>query len=267
MNYVELHIGDYEKATAHLTACEDGMYGRLIRRYYDTEAPLPLDLKALQRLVRARSKDEKEAVETVLEEFFLKDIDGWRHKRCQEEIERYHEKRLKAQRSANARWNRCDGNANASDDVMRTHSEGNALQSPDTITRAEIERPATPAGEAAMAMRQAGCISLNQSNPDFLAALEEGVTPKELADAVNSCKSEVSGAGLFKYAVKVARTNHSRAAATITTPTARAGPPQGHGKTVAAVLALEEVKRGLDNSGTGNGLATAAMPRLGASAG
>ena len=86
MNYVELHIGDYDKATAHLTACEDGMYGRLLRRYYDTEAPLPLDLKVLQRLVRARAKDEREAVETVLDEFFQKREDGWHHPRCDEEI-------------------------------------------------------------------------------------------------------------------------------------------------------------------------------------
>lgn len=91
MNYVELHIGDYDKATAHLTACEDGVYGRLLRRYYDTEAPLPLDLKALQRLVRARSRDEKEAVETVLDEFFQKRDDGWHHPRCDEEIARFQE--------------------------------------------------------------------------------------------------------------------------------------------------------------------------------
>lgn len=91
MNYVELHIGDYDKATAHLTACEDGMYGRLLRRYYDTEAPLPLDLKVLQRLVRARAKDEREAVETVLDEFFQKREDGWHHPRCDEEIAKYQE--------------------------------------------------------------------------------------------------------------------------------------------------------------------------------
>src|SRR3546814_2598331 len=63
MNYVELHIGDYEKATAHLTAIEDGIYGRLLRRYYDAEGPLVADLKArseehtseLQSLMRISS--------------------------------------------------------------------------------------------------------------------------------------------------------------------------------------------------------------------
>jgi len=138
MNYIELHIGDYEKATAHLTAVEDGIYGRLLRRYYDTEQPLPADLKAVQRLVRARSREEREAVVTILEEFFQQDGDGWRHRRCDEEIARYQEKRAKARRSAEARWNAsksgCRRNANASPDAMRTHSEGNAHQSPVTST-------------------------------------------------------------------------------------------------------------------------------------
>ena len=126
MNYFQLHIGDYEKATAHLTAVEDGVYNRLLRRYYDTEQPIPADIKAVQRLVRARSKDEREAVETVLEEFFSITPDGWRHGRCDEEITAFHGKKDKARASANARWKRDSGNANASPDDMRTHSERNA---------------------------------------------------------------------------------------------------------------------------------------------
>jgi len=91
VNYFELHIGDYDKATSHLTACEDGIYGRLMRRYYNTESPLPVELKAIQRFARARSREEKEAVETVLEEFFVLESDGWHHKRCDEEISKYQE--------------------------------------------------------------------------------------------------------------------------------------------------------------------------------
>lgn len=97
MNYVELHIGDYDKATAHLTACEDGIYGRLIRWYYDIEAPLPLDMKVIQRRVRARSRDERTAVETVLDEFFEQADDGWHHKRCDEEIAKYQEGQAEAE--------------------------------------------------------------------------------------------------------------------------------------------------------------------------
>ena len=81
-----IHIGDYEKKTAHLTACEDGIYGRLLRKYYDTEAPLCLDIKGIQRLVRARTKEEKLAVETIIKEFFFKTSDGYHHKTCDEVI-------------------------------------------------------------------------------------------------------------------------------------------------------------------------------------
>ena len=92
MNYFELHIGDLTEATAHLTILEDGVYGRLMRKYYATEKPLPADLKTLQRLIGARSKDEREAVETVLRDFFELQDDGWHQSRCDAEIAAYHEK-------------------------------------------------------------------------------------------------------------------------------------------------------------------------------
>lgn len=127
MNYIELHIGDYDKDTAHLTACEDGIYGRMLRRYYNTEAELPLEVKAVQRLVRARTKDELAAVSVLLSEFFVQTATGWRHERCEKEIAKYCEKRTKAQRSANARWERSERNANASPE----HDERNAHHTPD----------------------------------------------------------------------------------------------------------------------------------------
>jgi hypothetical protein len=69
----------------------------------------------------------------VLDEFFTRTDDGYRHKRCDEEVARYHEKQEKARSSANARWAKSERNANA----MRTHSEGNALQTPDTSLKSK----------------------------------------------------------------------------------------------------------------------------------
>lgn len=89
MNYFELHIGDYAEATAHLTFVEDAAYIRLMRKYYATEKALPADLKAVQRLVAARTKEEREAVETVLNEFFTLQDDGWHNARCDAEIARF----------------------------------------------------------------------------------------------------------------------------------------------------------------------------------
>ena len=91
MNYYEHHIGDYAEATAHLTFVEDAAYSRLIRKYYAAEKPMPADLKAVQRLVGARSKDEREAVQTILEEFFDLREDGWHNARCDAEIKAYND--------------------------------------------------------------------------------------------------------------------------------------------------------------------------------
>lgn len=89
MNYFELHIGDYDSATAHLSLIEDAVYGRLLRLCYRTEAAVPADLKQVYRLVRAVSKPERDAVDQVLAEFFELREDGWHNARCDAEIERF----------------------------------------------------------------------------------------------------------------------------------------------------------------------------------
>jgi uncharacterized protein YdaU (DUF1376 family) len=146
MNYVERHFGDWARDTAHLSMLEDGAYNRLCDLYYTREEPLPIDLDACCRLARATSKNERAAVSSVLREFFTKTDDGWRHKRCDAEIERYQIKTLKARASAQKRWTHTEphseGNANASADAMRTHSEGNAPkhQTPNTNTQTPRKR-------------------------------------------------------------------------------------------------------------------------------
>ncbi len=86
MNFYKHHIGDYAQATAHLSFVEDAAYSRMIRKYYAEERPLPADVKAVQRLVGARTREEKQAVSDVLEEFFELREDGWHNKRCDSEL-------------------------------------------------------------------------------------------------------------------------------------------------------------------------------------
>jgi uncharacterized protein YdaU (DUF1376 family) len=97
MNYYEHHLGDYIKDTAHLSILEDGVYRRLIDAYYNSEAPLSSDLKECFKLVRAKNKKEIEAVEYILEKFFDLEDDGFHHKRCDEEIAKYHAKQPAAE--------------------------------------------------------------------------------------------------------------------------------------------------------------------------
>lgn len=89
MNFYQFHLGDFEKEAAHLTGVEEGMYFRMIRRYLNTEAPLPNDAKQIKRLLRAHTPDELKAVDTLLGEFFVQSTDGWHNARCDQTIAKY----------------------------------------------------------------------------------------------------------------------------------------------------------------------------------
>lgn len=167
-----------------------------------------------------------------------------------------------SQGGAKAQPRQCSG-----DDEHGTGPADSSSPFPDSPSQGEIDAQATLAGECGKAMRDAGCFTLNQSDPDFLAALKEGVTPKEFSDAVAAAKGRnISGAGLFGYAVGIARTNHAKVAAQVIVPAARAGPAQSHGKTMGAIMALEGMKDGLDEARTADRISEAAYARIGASA-
>jgi len=150
---------------------------------------------------------------------------------------------------------------------------------PDSLIPSEIDTPAgaTSAGEAGIAMRKAGCASLNLSHIDFLAALAEGVTADELANAVEAAKGRgIAGAGLFAYAIGIARTNHAKTATVVALPAARAGPgaapPQSKTQLASqniwdTVNAFTERNSELDSSGDRPGLGQAPVAQLGRSSG
>ena len=92
MNYYEHHIGDFDADTAHLSWLEDMAYTRLMRLYYRKEKPIPCDVSAACRLVRATSKEQIQAVESVLREFFCLLDDGWHQKRCDADVARFQAK-------------------------------------------------------------------------------------------------------------------------------------------------------------------------------
>lgn len=91
MNYYPFHVGDYMAHTAHLDPLEDIAYRRLLDLYYLREQPIPLDPNEAARLVRMKVNAAE--VTAVLAEFFEQTEEGWRHVRCDEEIERMQEKR------------------------------------------------------------------------------------------------------------------------------------------------------------------------------
>ena len=215
MNYYEHHLGDYAEATGHLSFVEDAAYSRLMRKAYATEKPLPADTKAVQRLIGARTKEERQAVEAVLAEFWTLTADGWRNARCDAEIARYQDKQRKAKASAEARWSHTGRNANAPPDAMRTHSEGNALQTPDTRHQTPEEKDtrtatATDAGRVCKALKAAGVSGVNPGHPDLLALLAAGATDAEFAGAGEAAVRKGKG---FAYALGTLKRQREEAAA------------------------------------------------------
>jgi uncharacterized protein YdaU (DUF1376 family) len=125
VNFYPFHIGDYATATGHLSWLEDLAYRRLLDTYYAHEAPLPAEVKAVCRLLRAHEAAQQEAVRTVLEEFFELGEQGWRHKRCETEIAAMTARRKLGADAAHKRW-RSAGDVAA----MPTHASGNAETMP-----------------------------------------------------------------------------------------------------------------------------------------
>lgn len=90
MNYYKRHIGDYVKDAGHLSLLEHGVYTVLLDRLYATERPIPEG--EVYRVTRATTKPEREAVDSVLREFFDLDDGAWSNGRVQEELEAAAEK-------------------------------------------------------------------------------------------------------------------------------------------------------------------------------
>lgn len=86
--YLPLYTGDYLRDTRHLSMAEHGAYLLMLTYCWDQKGPLPLDRHRIQGICNARSKDEQEAVERVLADFFVVMDDGLYNKRMQAEIER-----------------------------------------------------------------------------------------------------------------------------------------------------------------------------------
>lgn len=136
MNSYPHHIGDFIKATRHLTTVERALYRDMLDVYYDTERPLDSDGTRLARRLLARTDEERAAVDSVLQEFFVLQEDGWHNDRCDAEIAAYRAKLEQAsqagRRSAQVRAGRKapkpvkGGGAGASGAGVEHPSDGSA---------------------------------------------------------------------------------------------------------------------------------------------
>jgi len=258
VNYYERHIGDYLKDTAHLSLLEHGVYTRLLDVYYTRDCGI--DASDVARLIGARSKDEKAALQAVLSEFFVLQGGIYTQDRCDREIARYQDKQRKAKASADERWKQSKRNANASPDAMRTHSEGStdgmhrapvpSPQAPDTrpkeTARAVSARdpdepedpgkpPTTRAGDACKRMKAAGLSEVNPGHPRLLALLAAGITDAELEAAAGDAVKRGKG---FAYALAAVEGQRREAAAMEALPDAPAAQVTHWSETAGGVKAM-----------------------------
>ena len=100
MHYYSHHIGDFQRDTASLSDADTLAYLRLIWMYYDTEQPLPNDPKKLA----FRIGSDPDAVQMLLEAFFVLENNVWNQKRCDAEIASYRAKSERARNANEVRW-------------------------------------------------------------------------------------------------------------------------------------------------------------------
>jgi uncharacterized protein YdaU (DUF1376 family) len=132
VNYYERHLGDYARDAGHLSMLEHGAYTLLLDRYYTTERGIPAD--QAHRVCRARTREEREAVDTVLAEFFTLEDGCWVNGRATREVTKMQAKVKAAQENGKrggrpkATKTEPNGNPPGSESV----TQPKAHQSPDT---------------------------------------------------------------------------------------------------------------------------------------
>ena len=190
MNYYPFHLGDYAAHTGHLEPMEDLAYRRLLDVYYMREGALPADIQVTAKLVRLRSCAAD--VESVLNEFFVLTEDGWRHQRCEREIEKMQDKQAKARASAQASVNSRRAKAERTLDESPTDVERSLV-----VSQTDVELPTptptpTPVNTTAKAV-----VGVKRRKPQ--SAMPEDFTPNETGMALAAGKNVAVEAELQKF--------------------------------------------------------------------
>jgi uncharacterized protein YdaU (DUF1376 family) len=131
MHYYSFHVSDYIHDTAHLSNYEDLAFRRLLDLYYTSEKPIPNQTHEVAR--RIRMSNQINAVQTVLEEFFMFDMENncWFHKRCDETIAAYQAK-AERNREVGKLGGRPKSNPDANQEETQVVSKHNPNQEPRT---------------------------------------------------------------------------------------------------------------------------------------
>lgn len=233
MHYYSFNIGDYTSHTAHLSPIEDIAYRRLLDLYYQTELPIPNDIKAVCRLIRMR--DHADDVQQVLSEFFTHTDEGWESARCSREIDEYHAKattarsngklggRPKKQKEPTRNPVGFSGFDNKNPDQTHekanqepltinqeprtTHTEARAsgvarddLPEPHELPVQTASTSHALSGVVCKAIKQTGIGLVNPGHPKLNALLHAGVTVEQV---VAACAKALEKQKNFSYALGI----------------------------------------------------------------
>lgn len=226
MNYYERHLGDYARDTGHLSMLEHGAYTLLLDRYYITEQGIPAS--QAQRIARARTKEERDAVDSVLAEFFTL-IDGvWINPRAEAEIAdarvRIDAARSNGKSGGRPKKHKPSDNPTTNQTITQQKPSGlslgsemetqqKALQAPgsrhqspepeqslarvstspqgETMLRAPpaaVMEKLAKAGEMAIALRRLN-VDATSSNPTLLSWIDAGITPTQMVEFAEIARS------------------------------------------------------------------------------
>ena len=125
MNYYSKYPGDYLRDTPHLTLAQHGAYNLLLDYYYSRDGKaFPRDRRVIYRMLRADTPAEREAVDSVLDEFWFETADGWENQKANEVMAQVRVIQEKRRKAAQARWakeKQAAGEAEA--DGMQVHMQ------------------------------------------------------------------------------------------------------------------------------------------------
>lgn len=112
------HFKDYAAKTAHLSLAEHGAYALLLDHYYQSNGKLIANAMAIARVCRCQTEDERNAVESVLDQFFTLDDSGmYRNDRADKELGKTINvsaaRSIAGKAGATARWVKPEKMANA----------------------------------------------------------------------------------------------------------------------------------------------------------
>lgn len=144
MKWFKFWIGDYQRDTAHLSLAEHGAFMLMLQHYYATEKPLPSGA-TLHRMLRAQSKQEREAIDSVARQFWTLTPDGLVNERADEELGKADERR-ETNRELGKRGGRPKKHEQKTDSVsvLKTDSVSESLTERQTEHESEREPTENP---------------------------------------------------------------------------------------------------------------------------